>query len=181
MVFANAASVHETSTERDDVGADPGVPAVHPGLRARGRGRHWAPAWHPSLADRTVLLIGYGGVGRAIESRLLAFETTVVRARSRTNATTKRSHSTAFDSTAELLPTADIVVSRSCSTESTHHLVDAEFLSAMPDGSLFVNIARGGGRRHRRVAGRARSPDDSDSPSTSPIRSRSPKDTHSSL
>ena len=28
--------------------------------------------------------------------------------------------------------------------ESTHHLVDAEFLSLMPDGSLFVNIARGG-------------------------------------
>jgi len=40
----------------------------------------WSPSWHQSLADRTVLLIGYGGVGRAIEARLLpACETTVLR------------------------------------------------------------------------------------------------------
>ena len=42
------------------------------------------------------------------------------------------------------MPLADIVVVAVLLDESTHHLVDAEFLSLMPDGSLFVNIARGG-------------------------------------
>jgi phosphoglycerate dehydrogenase-like enzyme len=103
----------------------------------------WSPSWHPSLADRTVLLVGYGGVGRAIEARLLPFETTIVRL-ARHERTDERGRVYGLDSLHELLPLSDIVVIAVLLDESTHHLVDAEFLSLMPDGSLFVNIARGG-------------------------------------
>jgi phosphoglycerate dehydrogenase-like enzyme len=43
----------------------------------------------------------------------------------------------------ELLPQHDIVVVAIPHTPETHGLVDAQFLGAMPDGALLVNIARG--------------------------------------
>ncbi|WP_104191456.1 2-hydroxyacid dehydrogenase [Cryobacterium sp. Y82] len=141
-VFANAASVHETSTAELTLAlilaSQRGIPDF---VRAADRGE-WAPAHHPSLADRTVLLLGYGGVGQAIESRLLAFETTVIRV-ARTARSDERGAIYGFDSLSELLPQADIVVVGVPLTIETTHLVDDAFLAQMRDGSLLVNIARG--------------------------------------
>ena len=141
-VFANAASVHETSTAELTLAlilaSQRGIPDF---VRAADAGE-WAPAHHPSLADRTVLLLGYGGVGHAIESRLLAFETTVIRV-ARTARSDERGEIHGFDSLPELLPAADIVVIGVPLTEATTHLVDDAFLASMRDGSLLVNIARG--------------------------------------
>ena len=79
VVYANAASVHETSTAELTLGL---IIAAQRGLadfvRAADRG-HWAFNYYPSLADRRVLLLGYGGVGQAIEARLVPFEVDVVR------------------------------------------------------------------------------------------------------
>ncbi|TFD89833.1 2-hydroxyacid dehydrogenase [Cryobacterium serini] len=141
-VFANAASVHETSTAELTLAlilaSQRGIPDF---VRAADRGE-WAPAHHPSLADRTVLLLGYGGVGQAIESRLLAFETTVIRV-ARTARSDERGAIYGFDSLSELLPQADIVVVGVPLTIETTRLVDDAFLAQMRDGSLLVNIARG--------------------------------------
>jgi phosphoglycerate dehydrogenase-like enzyme len=143
MVFANAASVHETSTAEMTLTLILASQRYIPDfVRAADAGK-WTPSWHPSLADRTVLLVGYGGVGRAIEARLLPFEVTVLRL-ARHERTDERGRIYGQDDLHELLPMADIVVAAVLLDESTHHLVDAEFLSLMPDGSLFVNIARGG-------------------------------------
>ncbi len=142
-VYANAATVHETSTAELTVAlilaAQRGIPDF---VRAAAEGT-WAPKLHESLADRTVLLIGYGGVGRAIEARLLPFETTVVRV-ARSRRTDERGDIHALDQLADLLPQADIVVVAVPLGESTVHLVDDTFLSQMRDGALLVNIARGG-------------------------------------
>ncbi|MDH6235566.1 2-hydroxyacid dehydrogenase [Cryobacterium sp. CG_9.6] len=141
-VFANATTVHETSTAELTLAlilaSQRGLPDF---VRAADRGE-WAPAHHPSLADRTVLLVGYGGVGAAIESRLLAFETTVIRV-ARTARSDARGEIHALDKLPELLPQADIVVIGVPLNESTTHLVDDAFLSLMRDGALLVNIARG--------------------------------------
>lgn len=141
-VFANAASVHETSTAELTLAL---ILASQRGIddfvRAAGRGE-WAPAHHASLADRTVLLVGYGGVGAAIESRLLAFETTVIRV-ARTARTDDRGEIHAMESLADLLPLADIVVIGVPLTTGTSGMVDDAFLSRMRDGALLVNIARG--------------------------------------
>jgi phosphoglycerate dehydrogenase-like enzyme len=143
MVFANAASVHETSTAEMTLALILASQRYLPDFVRAAEAGTWAPSWHPSLADRTVLLVGYGGVGRAIEARLLPFETTIVRL-ARHERTDERGRVYGRDSLHELLPLCDIVVIAVLLDESTHHLVDAEFLSLMPDGSLFVNIARGG-------------------------------------
>jgi phosphoglycerate dehydrogenase-like enzyme len=142
LVFANASSVHETSTAELTLAlilaSQRGIPDF---VRASEEGV-WKPARYPSLADHTVLLVGYGGVGRAIEERLIPFETTVVRV-ARTARTDEHGVIHGLDELSELLPAADIVVIGVPLSDDTRHLVDDGFLSLMRDGTLLVNIARG--------------------------------------
>ena len=140
--YANAASVHETSTAELAVAlilaSQRGLPDF---VRAADQGK-WAFAFHESLADRTVILLGYGGVGRAIEARLLPFEVNIVRvARSARRVGDVDVH--ARTELPALLRTADVLVVSLPLTEETAQLVDAEFLSHMSDASLLVNVGRG--------------------------------------
>ena len=141
-LFANATSVHETSTAELTMAlilaSQRGIPDF---VRAGEEGR-WAPQWHQSLADRTVLLVGYGGVGRAIESRLDGFEVVVERL-AFTGRVDEKGTIHGFDSLQRLLPVSDIVVVVVPLTSATTHLIDDEFLSLMRDGSLLVNVSRG--------------------------------------
>jgi phosphoglycerate dehydrogenase-like enzyme len=141
-VLANAASVHEPSTAELAVGlmiaAQRGIPEF---VRAADEGR-WAPVRRASLADRRVLLLGVGGVGRAIEDRLAPFEVELTRVASRAR-DDERGHVHGIDELPELLPAAEIVVVGVPLTEATTGLVDAGFLAALPDGALVVNVARG--------------------------------------
>jgi phosphoglycerate dehydrogenase-like enzyme len=142
VVFANAAGVHETSTAELALGM---MIASQRGMADFARNQAagtWDNSQRPSLADRRVLLVGYGGVGKAIEARLLPFETDVTRmaSREREDAAGKIF---GIDSLFEQLPLHDIVVVSVPLSGQTRHLVDAKFLAAMPDGALLVNVARG--------------------------------------
>jgi phosphoglycerate dehydrogenase-like enzyme len=141
-VFANAASVHETSTAELAVGlAIAAQRRLATYVRAQDEGR-WAPEFSESLADRRVLLLGYGGVGKAVAARLAPFEVdlTVVASRARFEDGmpvhgVERLH--------ELLPHAEIVVVTLPGGSETRHILDANALAALPDGALIVNVGRG--------------------------------------
>jgi phosphoglycerate dehydrogenase-like enzyme len=139
-VVANASSVHETSTAEFAVAL---ALATQRGLPEIVRvGPNHARRWHPSLADRSVLLIGYGGVGRAIESRLAPFEVHLTRVAGRR----REDDAGVVHGVADLprlLPDADIVIVCVPLNDSTAGLVDEDFLGSMRDGALLVNIARG--------------------------------------
>ena len=102
----------------------------------------WAPHRSTSLADRRVMVVGAGSIGRAIVARLRPFGVDVVRVarRSRDDAD-GRVHG--VDELAVLLPTVDVVVLITPLTAETTRLVDAAFLARMRDGSLLVNVSRG--------------------------------------
>lgn len=140
--FANAAGVHETSTAELAVGmmiaSQRGIPDF---VRNAATGT-WDNSPRPSLADRRVLLVGYGGVGKAIEARLLPFETEVTRLASRGRAD-ERGRIHGLEVLFDQLPLHDIVVVSVPLSEQTRHLVDGRFLAAMADGALLVNVARG--------------------------------------
>jgi phosphoglycerate dehydrogenase-like enzyme len=106
-------------------------------VRAQDHG-HWQPVLRPALADRTVLILGYGAIGAALERRLTGFEAEVVRV-----ARTARPGVHGFEEIDELLPAADVVVVIVPLTDQTRGLVDAGFLGRMKDGALLVNVARG--------------------------------------
>ena len=98
----------------------------------------WQQGWRASLADKTVLVVGYGDIGRDIEARLLPFEVDVLRV-----ARTARDGVHAMADLPDLLPRADVVVLIVPGTTETRGLVDAAFLSRMRKGALLVNVARG--------------------------------------
>lgn len=147
MLFANATSVHETSTAELAVGL---MLSMQRGIAdfVRASERHeWKFAWYPSLADRRVLIVGYGAVGRALEARLAPFEVEVTRvastARVEEGALGQPVHIHGMKELGALLPQADIVVLTVPLSEQTHQLANAEFLAAMPDGAMLVNVSRG--------------------------------------
>lgn len=142
LAFANAATVHETSTAELalalTLAAQRGIPAF---VRAQDEGR-WAPVFADSLADRRVLVLGYGGVGTAVAARLAPFETitTVVASRAR-DEDGVRVHG--VDELPTLLPDAEIVILTLPGGDATRGIVDDAFLAALPDGALVVNVGRG--------------------------------------
>lgn len=138
VTLCNAKGVHDASTSELAVAltlaALRGIPDF---VRAQER-REWAPAHRPALADRTVLIVGYGSVGAAVERRLDGFECEVLRV-----ARSARDGVADVGQLAELLPQADVVIVTVPATEETRRLVDAGFLAAMKDDALLVNVARG--------------------------------------
>ncbi|HEY9412596.1 MAG TPA: 2-hydroxyacid dehydrogenase [Jiangellaceae bacterium] len=138
VTLCNARGVHDSSTAELAVtltlASLRGVPGF---VRQQDRG-DWAPGWFESLADKTVLVVGYGSIGQAIESRLLPFECDVLRV-----ARTAREGVAGFESLPQLLGRADVVILIVPLTEQTQGMVDASFLAAMRDGALLVNVARG--------------------------------------
>jgi len=107
-------------------------------VRGQDEGQ-WRQGYRQSLADKRVLILGYGSIGEAVEARLLPFEVEIVRV-----ARTARPGVHAMTALPELLPAADVVVVATPLTDETRGLVDADFLARMRDRALLVNIARGG-------------------------------------
>jgi phosphoglycerate dehydrogenase-like enzyme len=142
VTLCNARGVHDAST------AELALTLTLASLRGiprfvRGQDtERWYSGFYPALADRTVLILGYGSIGSAIEDRLAPFECDVVRV-ARTARATPRGPVRPLHELPHLLPHADVVVIVTPLTEDTRGLVDATFLSRLKDGALVVNVARG--------------------------------------
>ncbi|MFZ7086728.1 2-hydroxyacid dehydrogenase [Curtobacterium sp. RRHDQ10] len=95
-----------------------------------------------SLAERHVLVVGHGAIGKEIADRFDAFKThaTVV---ARTARHQDGRDVRAFADLPSLLPSAEVVVLITPLTPETEGMVDAAFLAALPDGALVVNMSRG--------------------------------------
>ncbi|MFJ5699584.1 2-hydroxyacid dehydrogenase [Arthrobacter sp. NPDC093139] len=141
-VFANAAGVHETSTAELVLAMVLASQREFPRLLRNQQEGFWETRPTASLADSRVLILGYGGVGKAIEQRLIPFETSVTRVASQAR-TDERGEVHGIDELPALLPEHDIVVVGVPLSDATRHLIDDAFLAAMPDGALLVNVARG--------------------------------------
>jgi len=138
VILCSGRGIHDASTAELAVGmmiaALRGLPDF---VRAQDRA-DWQPVPARSLADRTVLILGYGSIGAAIEARLAGFEVDVVRVARR-----PRVGVHGFDELPSLLPRADVVVLIVPLTDETRGLVDRDFLARMKDDALLVNVARG--------------------------------------
>ncbi len=145
VALANAKGVHDAATAELALAL---VLASQRGFdefaRAQAKGE-WLPRqFRPGLADKRVLVLGYGSVGRAIAERLAPFEvtTTAVAARARAgDDLVDAVHGT--DELLDLLPEHDIVISVLPGSDATAQMLGEEALSALADGSLVVNVGRG--------------------------------------
>ncbi|QGQ19941.1 dihydrofolate reductase [Cellulomonas sp. JZ18] len=142
VTLLNGRGVHDAGTAELALALTLAVQRDLPrAVRAMDAGR-WDNPFGPSLADRRVLVVGQGSVGRAVCARFAPFEVELVRV-----ATTARDdadgHVHGVDELGDLLPDADVVVLAIPLSRTSYHLLDAEALGRMKDGAVLVNVARG--------------------------------------
>lgn len=143
MRLCNAKGVHEASTAELTVALVLASLRGIPGFVRGQDAEEWRSGFYPALADKSVLIVGYGSIGAAIEDRLAPFECARVARVARSARATERGPVHALTDLPDLLPQADVVIVSTPLTEETKGLAGAEFLGRMKDGALFVNVARG--------------------------------------
>jgi phosphoglycerate dehydrogenase-like enzyme len=101
---------------------------------------HYPPVMQEELTGKSVLLVGYGSIGKEIERMLAPFHVQLTRV-----ARTRRSDPTVHPVSEldALLPKAEIVILILPSTAESRHLINAGRLALLRQGALLVNAARG--------------------------------------
>jgi phosphoglycerate dehydrogenase-like enzyme len=100
----------------------------------------YPPVMLEELAGKTVLLVGYGSIGRDIERMLAPFKVNLIRV-ARSVRTDPQVHG--VNELDKLLPTAQVVILILPATAESNKLIGARQLALMPQGALLVNAARG--------------------------------------
>jgi phosphoglycerate dehydrogenase-like enzyme len=138
-VLCNARGAHDASTAEWVVGAAIAVLRQFPYFATEQAAGRWSYRFTGTLAGTTVLIIGYGSIGHAVERRLTGFDVQVRRV-----ARTARDGVSGTGELPGLLPDADVVILLAPTTAETRGMVDAAFLARMKDGAVLINAARGG-------------------------------------
>lgn len=98
----------------------------------------WQPPFAGDLEGSTVLIVGHGSIGAAVERRLEPFGVDVLRVARR-----ERPGVQAVSELPSLLPRADVVVVLVPLSSETEGLIGADEIGAMKPGALLVNAGRG--------------------------------------
>lgn len=118
------------------------LPTVH-----AQRERRWQRFAGTDLEGRTVVVVGYGSIGRQIGRMARAFGVYVIGVkRSPEGSDAASAHADELHgpgALAELLPRADFLVLAAPHTEETEGMIGAAELAALPRGAALVNIGRG--------------------------------------
>ena len=96
------------------------------------------PVLVEEIGDKTVLIVGYGSIGQAVEARLAPFGCRFLRV-----ARSARAGISPIESLDELLPQADIVILTMPLTGETRGLISQARIARMKRGAALVNAARG--------------------------------------
>jgi phosphoglycerate dehydrogenase-like enzyme len=138
VTLCNARGVHDASTAEWVVAVTLAALRDLPYFAIEQAAQRWSYRFTDCLADKSVLIVGYGSIGAAVERRLAGFEMELRRVAWRA-----RDGVAAVGELPGLLPGADVVILLAPVTQETIGMVDARFLARMKDGALLVNAARG--------------------------------------
>lgn len=106
--------------------------------------RLWNPLAFRPVADQTLLLVGWGAIGREVAVRAKSLGMRVIAITSHIQQTPSEIDEH-YPSTqlAELLPRADVVSLHVRHTDATTHLIDSTALARMKPEAILINTARG--------------------------------------
>jgi phosphoglycerate dehydrogenase-like enzyme len=137
-VLCNARGAHDASTAEWVVGAAVAAFRQFPYFAVEQAAGRWSYRFTDTLAGKSVLIVGYGSIGQAVERRLATFDVEIRRV-----ALSARDGVSPVSDLPSLLPDADVVILLAPVTRQTVGMVDAAFLARMKDGALLINAARG--------------------------------------
>ena len=112
-------------------------------FRAQQRDRVWEWRRFREICGSRWLLVGFGHIGRAVAQRARAFGAEITALRRRGDGEGLADRVIRREALPEALGLADVVVLACAANQQTRAMVDADFLGAMREGSVLVNIARG--------------------------------------
>lgn len=116
-----------------------------PGYAAAQAERRWDRELQPQeLFERTLLILGIGGIGQAIAERAAAFGMRIYGSRRHPRPMPGVERVVGMDGWRALLPEADYLVLAAPLTEETRGMIDAAALAALKPTAYLINIARGG-------------------------------------
>lgn len=95
------------------------------------------------VADRTLLVVGYGRIGRTVARRALGLGMRVLATDPHVPAETMAAEGVEWVTWEQGFPRADVVSVHCALTPATRGIIGARELAAMPEDSLLVNTARG--------------------------------------
>jgi phosphoglycerate dehydrogenase-like enzyme len=102
--------------------------------------QHYPPVMLEELTGKTVLLVGYGSIGKEIERMLEPFHVELIRVARSARENPKVHAVSELDA---LIPRAQVIVLILPSTAESYRLIDAPQFALMQQGTLLVNAARG--------------------------------------
>lgn len=96
------------------------------------------------LYGKTVGIVGYGNIGRAVAERCRAFGMRVLyNKRTRLSPEEEAKQGIEYASLEELLQKSDVVSLHTPYSKESHHQINAETLALMKPGAVLINTARG--------------------------------------
>lgn len=139
-VWSSAAGVYaEHVAER----AVAGLLATSHGFLRYARQHAWARHDYRPMTDRTVAVIGTGGIGRAVCCKVAALGSTVIAVNRTGDGVPGATRTVALREVAQLWAEVDDVVLCLPATAETSGLVDEKVLRALPADGSIVNVGRG--------------------------------------
>ncbi len=145
VTFTTSAGVHGSTLAEFAIF---GLLAGAKNLRGLERDQH-AHEWpsirvHPRhLDEMTVLVLGLGGIGKAVASRLKAFGTEVWGTSRSGRAVGNVDRVVPLSKLHDALAKVDAVVITLPGTDETRHMFDREAFAAMKKGTILANVGRG--------------------------------------
>lgn len=98
------------------------------------------------ISGKTLGIIGYGSIGRAVERAALAFNMKTLKVRRHDE------DDPSFVDLDTLLKKSDIITVHCPLNDSSYRMINAENIAKMKDGAIFINTARGGVMDEQAVA-----------------------------
>ena len=120
------------------------IPHGHHGLQ-QGKWQNWRGREPFLLSKKTVGLVGFGAIGKAVAKLLASFGCTILYNKPhRLSEEEEQTHGVQFATLTDLLSNADVVSLHCPLTSATAALIDRNALSAMKRTATLINVARGG-------------------------------------
>ena len=120
------------------------IPHGHFGLQ-HGRWQNWRGRTPFLLSGKTVGLVGFGAIGKAVAGVLAGFDCdTCYYKPSRLDPGEEDQHGVRYLPLAELLAVADVISLHCPLSPNTNGLIDRAALSSMKNTATLINVARGG-------------------------------------
>lgn len=121
------------------------VPTVDRKLRQGDWRLRYAPSRAFSFRNKTVLILGYGAIGRKTATLLHALNFTVLAIRNSIREPVKENGITIYPSKSlhEILPKTDALILALPLTDATQEIVGSAEIAALPNSAIIVNVRRG--------------------------------------